>query len=204
VGFSSRSHRTRCRRRHLLPVPVVKIKPKGRICLYVPEIRTGSTSPLRFFLKNGSIIFSKIAFAPRVVFDIFVSTCSWPCRSILWLIPRAQFIHALLRVQLGKLPAPTPNPPRSFTFSKKGRSPGGISVLACNVTVPDIGARFAFTNKPKMSSIRPFLTLRSISAVLLCPPGDSLMLPSATTCVRPKCASRVSGKCRRGSRQHMR
>src|SRR5579863_5025153 len=55
-------------------------------CSYVPEIRTGSTSPLRLFLKNGSIIFSKIAFAPLVVFDIFVSTRNWPCRSILWLI----------------------------------------------------------------------------------------------------------------------
>ena len=55
-------------------------------CSYIREIRTGSTSPLRLFLKNGSIIFSKIAFVPLVVFDIFLSTRSWPCRSIVWLI----------------------------------------------------------------------------------------------------------------------
>jgi hypothetical protein len=37
-------------------------------CSKVPDIRTGTISPLRFFLKNGSIIFSKNAFCPRVVF----------------------------------------------------------------------------------------------------------------------------------------
>ena len=55
-------------------------------CSYVPEIRTGTTSPLCLFLKNGSITFSNNAFAPLVVFEIFESTCSCPRKSILWLI----------------------------------------------------------------------------------------------------------------------
>src|SRR5712692_7403364 len=52
-------------------------------CSYVPDIRIGTTSPFFFFLKKGSITFNSKALAPLSVFEIFESTCIWPCRSIL-------------------------------------------------------------------------------------------------------------------------
>ena len=90
---------------------------------------------------------------------------------------------------LEKIPAPILKLPRSFTFSRKRRCPGGISALARKVTLPDMGARSTFTNSCRMFSMRALLDVRSISAVLPLPFGDFAMLPCATMWVFKKWAS---------------